>query len=241
MQERGFNKVDDKNPNGIYLSHLLLNGDGNCVTLSFLFVHLASKTGRTLLLGLLPRHVYLQAGEGAAIESILDYGITSASAYRNRAIESERKPLPAYSILSLHLLNLGKALLERGDLAGARTTLLRAKDLLPRSPRADLLLAQVAQRQGDLAATLDHYRQVYALHPSDAKGLNNLRVRAWERFQAGQYAEAEKVFLMINAKAPEDIDALRALALTYRNMNLPREAQGVENMIDVMLMDIEEP
>jgi len=241
LRSRGLNKVDDKNPNGIYLSHLLLNGDGNCVTLGFLFAHLASKTGRPLQLGLLPRHVYLHAGEGAAVESILDYGITSASAYRNRAIPAEQKPLPVHAILSLHLLNLGKALLDRGDFAAAQSALLRARDLLPRSPRADLMLAQAAQRQGNLAATLDHYRQVYALHPSDAKGLNNLRFRAWERFQAGQYAEAEKAFLLVNSKMPEDVDALRALALTYRKMNLPREAQGVENMIDVMLMDSEEP
>ncbi|MFO1462391.1 MAG: hypothetical protein U1F66_01295 [bacterium] len=241
LRTRGFNRVDESNPNGRYLSNLLLRGDGNCATLSLLFAHLAVTTGRALQVGLLPRHVYLAGREGAAIESILDFGVTSASAYRNRAIGPEQKLLPGHSLLSVHLFNLGKGAVERGDLANARWILERARELLPGSPRADLLLAQVAQRQGDFAATLAHYRRVHALHPTDAKGLNNLRMRAWERFVAGQYGEAEQAFRRLNGLVPEDLDVLRALRLTYERMGLRREAEGVGNLIDILELDAEEP
>lgn len=237
LRERGINRVDENNPQGRYLSNLLLRGDGNCATLSLLYAHLAAMTGRTLQVGLLPRHVYLAGKEGAVIESILDFGVTARAAYQHRAIASEQKLLPAHAILSVHLLNLGKSALDRGDTAGARLILQRARDLLPHSPRADILLAQAAQRQGDIAGTLDHYRRVYALHPEDSRGLNNLRVRAWERFVAAQYREAEQAFRRINAQAPEDLDALRGLRLTYERMGLKREAEGVTNLIEIMEMD----
>ncbi len=239
LRERGFNQVDENNSNGRYLSHLLLHGDGNCVTLSLLFAHLTAQTGRSLQAGLLPRHVYLLGREGAAIESILDFGIASGMPYRHRAIEPEAKPLGAHALMGVHLLNLGKELLEGGDLAAARQTFLRARDILPRSPRADLFLAQAAQRQGDFGATLDHYRRAHALHPTEASGLTNLRMRAWERFQAKQYGEAEAAFRRINNAVPEDIDALHGLELTYRRMGLREEADGVANLIEILRFDAE--
>lgn len=239
LRERGFNRVDENNPNGRYLSHLLLHGDGNCVTLSLLFAHLAAQTGRSLQAGLLPRHVYLLGREGAAIESILDFGIASGMPYRHRAIEPEAKPLGAHALMGVHLLNLGKELLEQGDLATARQTFLRSRDILPRSPRADLFLAQAAQRQGDFGATLEHYRRAHALHPTEASGLTNLRMRAWERFQAKQYREAEAAFRRINNAVPEDIDALRGLELTYRRMGLNGEADGVATLIELLRFDAE--
>ncbi len=239
LRERGFNRVDENNPDGRYLSHLLLHGDGNCVTLSLLFAHLAAQTGRPLQVGLLPRHVYLLGREGAAIESILDFGVASGMPYRHRAIEPEAKPLGAHALTGVHLLNLGKDLLERGDLATARQIFLRARDILPRSPRADLFLAQAAQRQGDFGATLEHYRRAHALHPTEVSGLTNLRMRAWERFQAKQYAEAEAAFRQINNRAPEDIDALRGLEITYRRMGLNEEADGVANLIEILRFDAE--
>ncbi|MCE9623930.1 MAG: hypothetical protein K8R69_00530, partial [Deltaproteobacteria bacterium] len=238
---RGFHRVEENNPRGIFLSNLLLKGDGNCVSLSLLFAHFAAMTGRPLQAGLLPRHFYLMGKEGAAIDSVFNYGITHSNAYKNRAIIPEQKALPAHAVLGVHLLNLGKSAMEGGNDARAINAFEHAQALLPRSPRAYLQLGQMAQSRNDFAAALAYYQQVYALHPTDAKGLNNLRVRAWERFQAGQYREAEAAFRRMNDINPQDLNALHGLQTTYQAMGLFAEAEGVGSLIELMKMDDGEP
>ena len=237
LKDRGFNRVDMDNPDGRFLSHLLLNGDGNCVTLSLLFAHLAVMTGRSLQVGLLPRHVYLLGREGAVIESVLDFGLTVAAPYKSRAAAPELKTLGAHSLLAVHLLNLGKGTLDRGQWDLAQVAFERSRALLPNSPRPALHLGQLAQRQGRFADALQHYRYVHSVYPGEANGLNNLRMRAWERFVAGQYSEALAGFQRLNRLSPDDLDVLQGMKECYQRLGMRREAEHVSDLIDLMSFD----
>lgn len=237
LKARGFNRVDMDNPNGRFLSHLLLNGDGNCVTLSLLFAHLAVLTGRNLQVGLLPRHVYLLGREGAVIESVLDFGLTVSTPYKSRAAAPEQKTLGAHSLLAVHLLNLGKGTLDRSQWDLAQTAFERSSAMLPNSPRPALHLGQLAQRQGRFADALQHYRYVHSLYPSDANGLNNLRMRAWERFAAGQYSEALAGFQKLNRLSPDDLDVFQGMKECYQRLGMRREAEHMSDLIELMSLD----
>lgn len=240
LRSEGLNRAEIDNHDGKLLSNLLLRGDGNCVTLSLLFAHLASRVGIPLELGLLPRHTFLVTKTGGAIDSILDFGMVLSKPYLARAIGPENKPLPAQHLLTLHLLNLGKLGVDRGEHAAAETSLVLARDLLPKNPRPYLQLGRLNQHQDNVAGAFENYRAVQALHPTDMHRYNNLRFRAWERIAVGDYRVAEESLRQMNDLAPSDIDVLRALKLVYERSNRPKSAAEMENLIEVMsLPDIE--
>ena len=231
LRSEGLNRAEIDNHDGRLFSNLLLRGDGNCVTLSLLFAHLASRVGIPLEVGLLPRHAFLIAKAGGAIDSILDFGMVLSKPYLARAIGPENKPLPAQHLLTLHLLNLGKLGVDRGEHASAETVLQLARDLLPKNPRPYLELGRLNQHQGNVEAALENYRQVHLL---DMHRYNNLRFRAWERIAVGDYRVAEESLRQMNDLRPGDIDVLRALKLVYELSDRPRLAAQTENLIEVM-------
>ncbi|HKY63320.1 MAG TPA: tetratricopeptide repeat protein [bacterium] len=234
LRERGLNRAVESNPDGQLLSNLLLRGDGNCVTLSMLFAHFAGRIGRHLEIGLLPRHTFLVAKHGGAIDSILDFGTVLSKPYLARAIGPEMKALPAQHLLTLHLLNLGKRGVNEGDFGPAESTLSLARGLLPENPRPYLQLGSLHQRRGEVELAFQNYARVHALHPTDMHFYNNLRFRAWERLAVGQYREAEEALKQMNELRADDVDVLRGLKLIYERTNRRREAAEMQDFIEAM-------
>jgi tetratricopeptide (TPR) repeat protein len=234
LRDRGLNRADAFSDNGRLLSNLLLNGDGNCVTLSMLFAHLAARVGRSLEIGLLPRHTFLVTKAGGAVDSILDFGMVVSKPYLARAIAPEAKPLPAQHLLTLHLLNLGKLGVDRGEYEPAQATLALARDLMPENPRSYLQLGRLHQHRGEVELAFQNYRSVHTLHPTDLNRYNSLRFRAWERIAVAQYREAEEALRQMNELQPADADVLRALKLVYERTNRPKSAAEMQSYIDVL-------
>ncbi len=88
-------------------------------------------------------------------------------------------------------LQLGAALLERGDLARARPHLLEAVRIEPGSLQARNNLATYRARNGELEAAIREYREILRLAPAWALAHNNLGMALAE---SGRFEEAERAF-----------------------------------------------
>jgi tetratricopeptide (TPR) repeat protein len=108
--------------------------------------------------------------------------------------------------------SLGRALLDSGDLDGAKAALERAVELAPMasgdgSPRA--LLAEIASKQGDVNKAREHLRELLAWDHDNFKAAQRLAVLARE---AGD-TETEDFALRVVADIyPYDVDAHTQLA-----------------------------
>jgi len=72
--------------------------------------------------------------------------------------------------------NLGLALRQRGDLAGAIVHLSRAAELAPRNEQVQLNFAEALQDTGDFAGAVRHFRAAIAVNGTRAESHNNLGV-----------------------------------------------------------------
>jgi lipopolysaccharide biosynthesis regulator YciM len=76
------------------------------------------------------------------------------------------KAAPSPSVAAHYLCELASAGLERQDLPGARRLLDDAADLITPFPRADVLRAQIAEREGDTALAVQLLRSAMTVFPS---------------------------------------------------------------------------
>jgi Tfp pilus assembly protein PilF len=110
----------------------------------------------------------------------------------------------------------GEALLNRGDLAGARVALTEAVTLAPDVADWLLILAGLDDQAGDVTAAITRYERVLRMQPNQVVALNNLA-----------YA------LATHKKAPADALPLarRAVALAPANATIIDTLAFVEHLL----------
>jgi tetratricopeptide (TPR) repeat protein len=112
-------------------------------------------------------------------------------------------------------LNIGRAALQEGDIARARTVLEKALTLNPQLARTNFFYGSMLKSTGDYDQAVAHFKIVLAQYPHDRVALNNLgRVIFLQR----KYGDAVKVLQQVLAVDPEDLQAQYNLMLCYNGL-----------------------
>ncbi len=112
-------------------------------------------------------------------------------------------------------LNIGRAALQEGDVARARTVLEKALALNATLARTNFFYGSLMKSTGDYDQASAHFQIVLAQYPRDRVALNNLgRVLFLQR----KYADAVKVLRQVLAVDPEDLQAHYNLMLCYSGL-----------------------
>lgn len=117
--------------------------------------------------------------------------------------------------------NLGLALYEKGDLAGAAASYRRALELKPDYARTHNNLAAVLDRQGRPREAMAHYLRAIEYAPDSFDAHNNLGVLL---VKEGKAAEARASFLRAVELKPDSVEALYNLGVTLASAGRPGEA-----------------
>jgi tetratricopeptide (TPR) repeat protein len=112
-------------------------------------------------------------------------------------------------------VNIGRAALQEGDVARARTVLENALTLNPTLARTNFFYGSLLKETGDYDQAAARFQIVIAQYPRDRVALNNLgRVLFLQR----KYADAVKVLQQVLAVDPEDLQAHYNLMLCYNGL-----------------------
>jgi type IV pilus assembly protein PilF len=109
-------------------------------------------------------------------------------------------------------LDLARGYMENGEFDRARPALIRALELNPRSPEANVLMGLLNESQNDYVLAERHYRLALEVEPNNSQALNNYGSFLFAR---GRYEEAVQVL----RKLVEDTD-YRARSQAYENLGL---------------------
>jgi len=109
-------------------------------------------------------------------------------------------------------LDLARGYMENGEIDRARPALLRALELNPRSPEANVLMGLLNESQNDYVLAERHYQLALEVEPDNSQALNNYGSFLFAR---GRYEEAVKVL----RRLVEDTD-YRARSQAYENLGL---------------------
>ncbi len=111
--------------------------------------------------------------------------------------------------------NIGRALLQEGDTAGARKVLEKSLAINPQLARTNFFYARALKEDGDYDGAMTHLRTVLAQFPRDRVVRNELgRVL----FLQKRYADAVKEFEQTLSIDPEDLQAHYNLMLCYNGL-----------------------
>ena len=122
-------------------------------------------------------------------------------------------------------VNIGRAAVQEGDMARARTVLEKALSLSPDLARAHFFYAKVLRSDGNYDGAADHLRKVLVQYPRDRVALNDLgRILFLER----KYADAVRALQAVLAIDPEDLQAHYNLMLCYKGMGDDQQARDHE-------------
>jgi Flp pilus assembly protein TadD len=112
-------------------------------------------------------------------------------------------------------LNIGRALIQEGEMERARPLVMKALQLQPRLARADFFLSQIQKAGGDYDGALRSLNECASQYPRDRVVLNQMgRVLFLQR----KYAEAAGAFQRVVSIDPEDGQARYNLMLCYRGL-----------------------
>jgi protein O-mannosyl-transferase len=121
------------------------------------------------------------------------------------------------------LNNLGKALLEAGDIAGATAPLLRARELLPNYPETLNNLGFAFAHSGEAAEAVALFERSLALRPDNPRAHANFGDAL---LQLNRLPEAVAQFEAARALQPESADAHRGLGNALAESGRLRDAIG---------------
>jgi len=109
-------------------------------------------------------------------------------------------------------LDLARGYMENGEFDRARPALIRALELNPRSPEANVLMGLLNESQNDYVLAERHYQLALEVEPDNSQALNNYGSFLFAR---GRYEEAVKVL----RRLVKDTD-YRARSQAYENLGL---------------------
>jgi Flp pilus assembly protein TadD len=119
-------------------------------------------------------------------------------------------------------VNVARARLQEGDMAGAETMLRKALEIDPHLAKTHFFLGTVLKNVGRYDEALSSLREAAARYPRDRVVLNQLgRVLFLQR----AFAPAVATFKQVLAIDPEDLQAHYNLMLCYQGLG---DAAGVE-------------
>jgi tetratricopeptide (TPR) repeat protein len=119
-------------------------------------------------------------------------------------------------------VNIGRARLQEGNIAGALDVLEKALALDPHLARAHFFFARVLKANGQYEEAAGHLRTVLGQYPRDRVVRNELgRIFFLER----RYADAVREFEAVLAIDPEDLQAHYNLMLCYNGLGDERRAR----------------
>ena len=122
-------------------------------------------------------------------------------------------------------VNVARARLQEGNMAGAETMLRRALEINGELAKTHFFLGAVLKNLGQYDAALTHLRKASSQYPRDRVVLNQLgRVLFLQR----QFAPAVDAFKQVLAIDPEDLQAHYNLMLAYRGLGQTALAEREE-------------
>lgn len=145
--------------------------------------------------------------------ALLASGQTAAAA---RHLDAFARRFPDHPLAVDARLGVGRALLESGDLSGARATFEAiAADAAPdASAQALVWAADVAVRQDDAPAALRFYEQAAARADDPTLGASALYGRAFQQLRLGQFDGAAATLETLERRFPQTVYA-QGLGLAY--------------------------
>ncbi len=203
---------------GSFLSELLLNGHGNCVSFSILFSHFASLLGREVKLGVLPNHVYLATAGGGAIETTSQYALLPRSYYLRPENFPEIKARSITDAVGLYFHHMARISTARSNFIEARESLQMADVLAAAHPSGHFHLAKVFQGEGNIIEAVKAYQRYAA--------------QSGENPQAWRKAERQLSYLL--DQGHELPEVYRGLAQFLRRRGEISTAESLEAIADFL-------
>lgn len=142
---------------GSYISNLLLDGRGHCVSFSLLFAHFAGRLGHQVKLGLLPNHVYPIGPGGGAIETTSGFALLPQSYYLRPENFPDPKPRSMRDGVGLYFHHMGRISGSKRQLSQAFADLKVAETLLPHHPSTQFHWARYFEHQGEPTRAVEAY------------------------------------------------------------------------------------
>jgi Flp pilus assembly protein TadD len=165
--------------------------------------------GRSLLAGLAPRRVPLEAVAAGALALAWTLAAHAQAATWRSSVTLFERAVAVHPHNPSSQLDLGRAYEEAGRAAEAEAAYRTALALSPRTPAAHFNLANLLRARGDLAGAERHTRAALALAPHDARARGTL---AGLLMLSGRRQEAMGVYEDLLAEHPDDVVALLGLA-----------------------------
>jgi FkbM family methyltransferase len=160
----------------------------------------------------------------ASARELNDRGVVAAQARRlQEAADLFRRAIAADPQLARAHQNLGNALTELGDAAGAIDSFERAVALEPTAVEVHNNLGILRSKRTDYAGAIKALRRAIELSPSYAPAYNNLGIALASSYQ---FVQAVAAFRRAVALAPENADFQNNLGLGLVELGWPDEALG---------------
>ena len=206
---------------GSFISNLILNGQGHCVSMSLLFAHFASLMGHSLELGVIPGHVFLKGKSGGAIETTSNYSLLPSRLYETPANFPDGKTRRAGDGVGFYMLHMGLRAIQGGRWGEGQESFQMAEKILPENPSPHFHWGQYHQARFNIteaARAFQRYAELSGENP-----------QAWEK--------ALYQLRMLNNVVPENPDVYDVMAWVYRKMGDKAKAEQMDMLRDLMGME----
>ena len=143
----------------------------------------------------------------------VNYWRNSLTLFKHALEVTEKNPLAH--------LNMGNALLEKGDIEEARNHYVASLQIFPDSDEVHNNLGTVLMRMGKTSEAIEHHRKALQINPDSVSALNNLG-NALKK--AGRTDEAIECFTRALKIQPDSVELNFNLGLLLSNSGKPNEA-----------------
>jgi len=214
--QKGLNRYNAEN--GHFLSHLILQGEGHCVSLSLLFAHFSSLLGYHLSIGVIPRHVFLIGNGGAAIESTAQFAVLPKKVYEENKIAENSHNKKGFEILGFHLHHAGRVAMEQGNLEYARKSFGRAQNIIPQNPSTYYHWGQYYQFRGLVEPAVENFMRYAEMYPDSHPAISKVGDR----------------LLRLNQQFPDSIKVYEGLEYVFRRLGKEADADAMRDFREFM-------
>lgn len=246
FEELGFSAVDNaSNPQDLFLSSVLDNKKGYCLSLSVLYLSIAERLGLPIYGVVVPGHFFVRYADGSNIFNI-ETTQKGASPPDEHYIKEFKVPQDKRQAIYLQNLskkgtigcffnNLANVYFDLNDIENAYYYQQKAVEINPLLAEARTNLGNIFLKKDMTDAAIQQYQAAIKINSSDAKTFNNL-ANAYNKAQ--MFDDAIRQYNIALGLDPNFIEIYKGLASAYHSKGLTNKAIAtLKKAIDVNSRD----